>query len=437
MKQSMQQLVERWLLKFAVAYLRRTHPTIIAVTGSVGKTTTKELIAGVLKPSLNIRASLKSQNSLLGLPLSVLGIKAPPPRQPLKWAGVLYRAWRASFSLERPEAIVLELGVDHPGEMDQLLRAIKPTVGVILSVAPAHLDSADGQFASLAEIAAEKAKLAKIIPKSGLLLLNDDDPLVRAMAAGSRAKVVRFGGRGTATVRVTDISLDEFGTHFNLVIKKGSLGQTKTVKRPLTLPWLGGHFAQNALAAVIVGIELGLSLDQIERALKNLPAVPGRLRPLPGKNGMLILDDTYNANPVSMVAAIKTLAALPSKKSVRKVAVLGNMNELGAYAREAHGQVGVEMVRAELDYLMTVGERGLWIAEGALSGGFPPKNHRHFKTPEEAMREVPRHLKAGDTVLIKASQNGMRLERLTKELLENPAQAADLLVRQEVSWEKA
>lgn len=433
MKNYMQQFVERWLLKFAVAYLKRVNPTVIAITGSVGKTTTKELIAGVLKPNLSVRASQKSQNSLLGLPLSILGLKAPPPGQPFKWISVLFLAWRASVSQERPEAIVLELGVDHPGEMDQLLRAIKPIIGVVLSVAPAHLDSASGQFSTVAEIAAEKAKLATAIPNSGLLLLNDDDALVRTMAAGARAKVVRFGQRAASAVRATDITLDATGTRFTLAIKKGELGQTEAVKRSLKLPWLGEHFAVNALSAIAVGLEMGLSLDQIDQALQNLPAVPGRLSVLAGKNDMLILDDTYNANPTSMAAALRTLKALPV--SGRKVAVLGNMNELGAYAKEAHNQVGGAVAATEPDFLMTVGERGLWIAEGALASGFPPKNHRHFKTVSDAIREVPRHLKTADTVLIKASQNGMRLERLSKVLLKNPAQA-NLLVRQEASWEK-
>lgn len=426
-----EQFVEQFLAKQAKLLIDRLKPEVVAVTGSVGKTTTKELIAHILGSRLPIRASQKSQNSTLGVPLTVLGLE--PGTTPLSWLSCLVAAWRAARSASSVPLIIAEVGADKIGDIVTLGKLLKPKKAVILAVALAHLDQNAGQATTLTELAHEKGSLAEVLPKEGLLVLNRDDSRVMRMSSRTNANVVTFGQDHPADLRASHVHISLQGTSFELKIKTGLFGLPEAKSIRIETKLIGQQFVPDVLAAIAISLSYGFSLSEIKLALDKFSAQPGRMRPLAGKRGMILLDDTYNANPLSMASALQTLVDV--RVSGRRVAILGNMNELGAFAADAHQQIGKQVAELPIDYLATVGEQGAWIGEAAVANGLPAGQYRHFPTTENAMTGLPLLLRPKDTVLLKASQNGMRLERLVKVLMLHADQAATELVRQGSFWE--
>ncbi len=428
MRQKILTWLEQELAAAARIYLRRTRPEIIGITGSAGKTTTKELIACLVAPDKRLRVTKKSLNTPLGLALTVLGL--PHPDSLLGWLNLPFSAWLRAYTEPAVDCLVLEYGVDAPGDMAALLKIARPRVAVFVTVLPipAHMDAEHGQFATPEEVAKEKAELLLALPKDGLAVINADVALVRRSCAKTPARTVTFGSGREALVQAKKVNLAAAGLALSIRLPD------RRSLLPIQVPLLGRQFVPAILASIVVARELGVSAEAIAERLARFPGTPGRLQRISGKRQMTLLDDSYNASPGSMVAALDSLVTLPA--TGRRVAVLGNMNELGAYAKAGHAEVGQAVAEMKPDSLITIGERGQWIAEAAIEHGFSAGKHRHFATPEEAILELPRLLKAKDTVLVKASQNGMRLERLVKVLMKNPADAARLLTRQGRAWDR-
>src|SRR5919202_496711 len=394
--------VRRALQTWASATLRRYGPVVVGITGTVGKTSTKRAIATLLGGQGPVFRSRRSFNSLFGLPLA-LGTLDPADR----------------FA-------VLEMGVDRFGEMARLTELFRPRVAVVTNVAPAHLQYVSDED----HVAAKMSDLVAALPIDGCAVLNADDPRVRAMARRTEAPVIWYSvldrpadlPRQGELLTATEIETGSDGTRFKL----RSDGKAMAACVPL----LGRHSVYIALAAVGAALACGVSLDEAVARLTLIERQAGRLQPLHGSNGSTILDDTYNASPRSMLAALDTLADLPGR---RKIAVLGDMLELGDTAVSWHREIG-RRAGEIADLLVTKGDLGAEIAAGTRSvrpeGPTPVVTY----TTADVVAAVRRNLAPGDLVLVKGSADA-RMETVVAGLLAPGLDPFALLVRQEAAFD--
>lgn len=365
---ALQQLAGRWRERFS--------PTVIGITGSVGKSSTKELLTAVLAQRLSTLKSEKSFNNEIGLPLTLLALR--PEHQ----------------------AVVLEMGTYGPGEIALLARIARPQVGVVTNVSHSHLE----RMGTLETIARAKSELPAALPADGLAVLNGDEALVRAMAAATPAPVLFYGQGAGCDLRAVDVQSHGLkGIAFTVQVGGES--------RPLRCALAGRHSVYAALAAIAVARYLGLSWDEVQSGLL---AEQARLRlvRVPGAQGSTLLDDTYNASPASCRAALELLAELPG----RKIAVLGDMLELGSFEAEGHRLVG-QWAAGAVQELYVVGKRARLIGEAAAAAGLPLS--RVFFAPDTpaAIEMLQGRLKARDVVLVKGSR-AMEMDRIVAALKE-------------------
>jgi len=379
--------------RYAAFVVRRRGLRIVGVTGSAGKTGAKEMLAHVLAGGLRVFKSPKNYNGYFGLPIA-LGYLGPDV-----------------------DVAVLEMGIDRFGEMALMAGIAPPEVAVVTVVAPAHL----AIFGSIEAIAREKGELVAALPASGLAVLNADDPRVAAMAGRTQARAVFYGAAATADYRMEDLRLTRGGTEFTLIAGDRRI--------PARLPWLGVHYARTALAAVTVAEHFGMDLDAAVQRLASLPPNPGRLNPIPGRAGSLILDDSYNASPDAVLAGFAVLAEL---EATRRVAVLGDMAELGEGSDAAHRAVGRRAAEV-VDMLVTRGKSAALIAEGARAAGLDPAQVAVTYTAQDAIAAALPHLDAGAIALVKGSAVA-RMEQVVAGLMAEPDLAPELLVRQDAAW---
>jgi UDP-N-acetylmuramoyl-tripeptide--D-alanyl-D-alanine ligase len=366
----------RALHDLAAAWRTRFELPVVGVTGSVAKSSTKEAIATAVASRRRVLRSEGNENNEIGLPLTVLRL-AP-----------------------EHEAAVLEMGMYVPGDIAQLARIARPSIGVVTAVRPIHLSRAG----SLAAIEKGKGELVEALPAHGVAVLNADDAAVRRMAERTAARAVTYGFDRSAEVRAISIATRGVdGMTFELVTPRG--------ERPVELPRMGRHAVHNALAAAAIALELGLELDEVARALAIPWALPHRCEVLRA-DGIVIVDDTYNAGPDSMSAALETIAGLPG----RHIAVLGEMAELGELAEEAHAAVG-RQAAATLEQLVVVGDGARALTEAALAGGLDAGRVVHVGDAAAALREARARVEPGDVVLVKASR-ALELERVVEGLVE-------------------
>jgi UDP-N-acetylmuramoyl-tripeptide--D-alanyl-D-alanine ligase len=369
------------------------HLTVVGITGSSGKTTTKDLLAGLLAEAGSTVAPAGSSNNELGLPVTIL------------------RADRATRFL------VLEMGARGIGHIDYLTAIARPQIGVVLNVGSAHL----GEFGSRDAIARAKGELVEALPVAaagGLAVLNADDPFVTAMRTRTGARVVTAGESAAADVRAEAVELGPDGrARFELV--------TTASRMPVTLQLAGEHQVANALAAAAVALECGRRPDQVAAGLSAArPQSRWRMEITERADGVTVVNDAYNANPESMRAALKTLAIMA--KGRRSVAVLGPMAELGAAAGREHDALGRLAVRLDIAALIAVGEAARPIAQGAALEGSWNGESEWVPDVESAIARLGEELRAGDVVLVKASRSA-GLERIAAAMLSDevgPAKGA-------------
>jgi UDP-N-acetylmuramoyl-tripeptide--D-alanyl-D-alanine ligase len=360
----------RALARVAAAHRSRLELGVIGITGSVGKTSTKEVVVQVLRRRYTVLGSQGNLNNEIGLPITLLEADA------------------------RHDRAVLEMGAYHPGEIDDLCRIAEPQVGIVTTIGPTHLES----FGSLDAIEATKGELVEALPETGLAVLNGDDERVRRMADRAACPVVMYGLGAANVVRAANVETRGLaGIAFELLVPGGGV----RVETPL----VGRHSVYACLAAAAVALADDVDEREIALALGEAPARL-RLRQLTGRNGAIVLDDTYNAAPISMRAALDVLA----QHGGRRVAILGDMLELGEIEREAHSQVG-EHAASAADVLYAVGPRARDIGQSASRRGL---SDVHFADSTDDVAFEPR---AGDLVLVKASR-GMALERVVNRLIE-------------------
>src|SRR6266568_756999 len=443
------------LQQYARFTLDLWHPTVIAVSGSTGKTSTKEAIAATLSSNFATFKSWQNYNDLLGLPLSLGRLE------------------------ERHEYAVLELACDHPGEIRALCQIAHPSIGVLTNISPAQLQ----YFGTVEQLASELCTLLTAIPNEGSAIVNTDDALIRNV-------IVNVGERLTAPIKtfqpsmVQNMRVTWEGVRVDLPIvsdKEGWQMDTESGDHegrpnvPLTLHFesrlLGEHHASTLLAAYAVGMHCGLRSAEIQDALANLQPLPGRLNPLQGVEGTRLLDDTHNAVPASVIAGLETLKTLPASC---RIAVLGDMLRLGDFEEEAHRLVGQKAAQC-VDYLILRGEKAALIADAAHKAGLSSEHIIITSTHEDAARAVRNVLGEADksgvgaiqralrlvdksamganhrplrmkdsgnhlqkfvpTVFIKGSEE-TRMERVTELLMAEPEHAREQLVRQPPGWKQ-
>ena len=443
------------LQQYARFILDFWHPTVIAVTGSTGKTSTKEAIAAILTSNFATFKSWQNYNDLLGLPLSLGRLE------------------------ERHEYAVLELACDHPGEIRALCQIAQPSIGVLTNISPVQLQ----YFGTVERLAAELGALLTSLPSEGAAIVNSDDALIRDLIAnvedGLTMFIKTFAPSMVRNVRVTwegvqgdlAISDDEGaqsrrqaeGAQSRRQAQPGDREGRPYISSPIHFEshLLGGHHISTMLAAYAVGQHCGLKSVEMQNALANLRPLPGRLNPLQGIEGARLLDDTHNAAPASVIAGLEALKKLPASFCI---AVLGDMLWLGDFEEEAHRLVGQKAAQC-VDYLILRGENTTLIAESAIKAGLLPERIISTSTHEDAaqavrnvlvgadesamgsinrplrlsdksaMGAIHRPLRVAPTVLIKGSEE-TRMERVTELLMTQPEQAREQLVRQTPGWKQ-
>ena len=419
----MRKILQRILKILSKLVLKKYKPVIIAVTGSVGKTSTKEAIYHVLKTHWGehrIRRNLRNYNNEIGVPLTIFGLETCG-RSIFKWLIRFIKVfWMIIFRVPYPNFLVLEMGADRPGDIKYLVDFVHPKVGLITALGeiPVHVEF----FKGPEQIAEEKKVLVSSLKDDEVAILNYDDEIVREMGKDIKAKVFTYGLEEKADIRATNYDLrvdpDAKSSELNFKIEfKGSSVPAKLSNV------LGNQHLYCALAAAGVGIVFNMNLIEIAEALKEFSPLPGRMRLLSGIKNSLIIDDTYNAALLSMEAALESLKIFADK---RKVVVFGDMLEIGQYAPEAHRIVGKKAAEIA-DLIFTVGTRAKFIAESAARAGFPQNKIFQFMTSDEAAKVVQKEMNEGDIVLVKGSR-AMKMEKIVKEIMNEPEKAGDLLV---------
>lgn len=426
MKNIFKKLVVKILTWEAKQILHKYNPKIVGVTGSVGKTSTKDAIFTVLSAKYHVRKSEKSFNSEFGVPLTIIGSESGW-NNPVKWFQIFIKGfWLILYKTTYPEWLVLEVGADRPGDIKTLAEWLKPDIAVVTKLAkvPVHVE----YFKSPAEVIKEKAYLAKAVRQGGTLILNTDDEDVLSFKELAKGAVLTFGVHEEADLSASHISVmyekdEPMGMTFRIDHKGSSV--------PVVIKGaLGLQLVYPAIAALGVGATEEISLVDGAQALEAHEPPKGRMRIVPGIKKTTILDDTYNSSPVALTEALRALNNLKSKG--RKIAVLGDMMELGKYSSDEHKKAG-EAAAQVVDMLVTVGVRARYMAEGALLGGLSEKNVLQFENSREAGAYIQNLIKEGDLILIKGSQS-IRMERTVEEIMADPEHKADVLVRQDEEW---
>jgi len=408
--------------------LKKYKPTIIIVTGSVGKTSMKDAVAHVLMQDFFVRKSVKSYNSETGVPLTILGCSNPWNSHVL-WMRVIVEGFLLIFSKNHyPKILVLEVGADKPGDVKGMMSWITPDVVVVtkLPTIPVHVEA----YASPDATREEEFSPAHALSSEGTLIYSKDDSFADELAKGVSTNVLTYG---------FSINADVVGEYKGLVyegnIPKGFSADIFQDGRKECLfvnGAAGKHQLYPALGAYAVGMVFDLLPKHICESLKGYNPPQGRMRLHRGINNSILIDDSYNASPVAMVAALDTLTDIPA--AGEKIVVLGDMLELGTFSIEEHISIG-KYASKKVDLLITVGLRAKGIADGAHKARMAKKKMHHFNTSEEAAEFLKDTVQEGDVVLVKGSQ-GVRMERITEVLLEDKKHAKDLLVRQDVEWKK-
>ncbi len=388
---------------------------VVAVTGSVGKTSTKLAIAAVLRQKYRVLAHPGNYNSEIGLPMSIFEMDVPARLfDPFAWVRILRRIDRRLAKPFPYDVLVLEMGADAPGDVTKFMRYIRPDIGIVTAIAPAHIE----QFGSVDRVAEEKMALAR---GSRSVLLNAEDPRVMREAKALGGPIQTYG------VHAGGVCFQ--GITRNKQLRLSGRLQLHNGEVAVRTNFVGEHSLAALACAGAVGEDLGLDLGEIRQGIEDYRPVTGRMQVLEGVNGSMIIDDTYNSSPRATIAALQTLKHLPG----RHIAVLGSMNELGDLSDDAHREVG--RAAADVDLLITIGTAAnRHLAHTAVKSGLALDKAHPFLSPYSAGEYLRSQLRRGDVVLAKGSQNGVFAEEAIAMALADPADKSKL-VRQSKEWQ--
>ena len=357
--------------QIAGSWRNRFDIPVVAITGSNGKTTTKDLTAAALTQLGQVLKTSANFNNEVGVPLTLLQLNA------------------------NHKAAVVEIGMRGLGQIAELAKFVRPTIGIVTNVNETHIEL----LGSIENIARAKGELVDAIPAGGTVILNADDPHVAAMknSVADGVKVITYGLESPADVTAKNFLIGSISTEFVLT--------HAGIEYDFEIPMLGRHNVSNALAAVAAGLSLGLTIDEIQRGISTLTTTKMRFEVI-RRDGLTIVNDAYNASPASMRVALRTTAEIYDG---RKIAVLGDMLELGAVSEKLHREVGAELVKNNFDTLIALGELGKFIADGARDAGLT--NVYFVGSHEEAAQKILELVEEGDTILFKAS-HAMHMEKI-------------------------
>ncbi len=435
MKKIFRYLIVKILLFFTRLILKKYQPKIIAITGSVGKTSGKDAIFEIIKNRELARKSEKSFNSEIGLPLTVIGADNPW-QNPLGWLLVFYQALVLIWQKKSyPKTLVLEVGADRPGDISKIAPMLCPDIVVITSFGevPVHVEF----FASRDSLIAEKASLVLAAKKEALIVACGDDKDAKKIAQKSGRNFVLYGFgienkvRGNPPEIIFEESekgaLPKIAGLESVIKVHGEVGELKING------FLGKSKILAQLSALAVAHHEKIPLTEAVNLLTKTPWQPGRQKIIAGLKESTIIDDTYNSSPKALEDALESLF-LAGRGGGRKIAVLGDMLELGIESVPEHERLG-KLVREKADLLITCGIRAKGFGAGAISAGMPALAVLETKDSIEAGKTLQKVLQAGDIALVKGSQS-MRMEKAVEEVMKNPREKNDLLVRQDGIWEK-
>ncbi|MFH1182831.1 MAG: UDP-N-acetylmuramoyl-tripeptide--D-alanyl-D-alanine ligase [Candidatus Moraniibacteriota bacterium] len=406
------------------------NPLIIGITGSVGKSSAKEAVYWVLKNRYRVRKSQSNLNNQIGLPLTIIS-EIEPKGSLLRWAKVLALSLKLSFFRSRkyPRILILEMAVDRPKDMKYLLSIVNCKIGIVSNVGITHLE----YFRDEKQILKEKTRLLKQLPDNGLAIINYDDFQLRSFAKNLKKSILSFGFRPGADVRATDLKIGyspDLGEGVSLAQGISFRAHYKTIYLPLELPnVISKALVYPILAAVAVGVHMGMNLVEIASNLKNFRTLPGRMQLLRGKKGNLIVDDTYNSAPDSAKAALETLALVKSRK---KTAILGDMLELGSQEEPAHKELAKQIFPVASKVIL-VGKRTAITHKELRKLGFSKDKIFHFHLVTSLVKRLPNLVGKGEVILVKGSQ-GLRMEKVVEVLV--PRKNWKYLTRQDVYWKR-
>jgi UDP-N-acetylmuramyl pentapeptide synthase len=426
MKNFLQRTLSLILEKEASAVLNKYKPKIIAITGTVGKTSTRDTVATALSRFVSVRKSQKNFNTDIGIPLTILE-RDNPGRDIFGWLRVFVEGLvLLSFTNHYPEWLVIEVGTDQPGDIKKVTRWLSPDIVIVtkLSKVPVHVEA----FPAPEDLFNEKGNLVRALKPGGTLILNADDEDVLAYKNISSETVVLFGNASDLKANNYKITYAEDGKPDGTYFEVTAGEETVAVHIKGTL---GEQHISHVLAALAVCQVLKENLIIAAKSFFREAPTPGRMRILEGINNSTILDDTYNSSPIAVEEALKTLADV---RATRKIAVLGDMLELGKYSVDEHKKAG-ERVAKFADILITVGIRSRYTAEEALRAGMKKENVFQFDDSRQAAEYAKGIVEVGDIVLVKGSQS-VRMERVVEKIMANPKDKEKLLVRQDGDWKR-
>ncbi len=422
MKNILKSIVAFILSLAARAVVHRYRPRIVMVTGSVGKTSTKDAVAAVLAARFFVRASDKSFNSELGVPFTILGVKNPWC-SPLQWFSVLKSALALLILPNHyPNMLVLEVGADRPGDLARILRIATPEAVVVtrLPEISVHIES----YPTPEAVREEEFSPAYALAPAAPLIVSADDPYALDMAMRIPGRLISYGISDAATVRISDAGFYEVDAKIVGMRAKVHVGDKQ--EELVVEGSVGTIQLFPSAAALAVAIAFSIPLPEALRALGEYTPPPGRGRLFGGKNNSIIIDDSYNASPAAVEEGLSTLKTFPHAK--RRIAVLGDMLELGRYSLMEHERIGL-LAHGSADVIVAVGVRSRVFAKTAQSAEVIL-----FDNAFAAAAALPSLVREGDVILVKGSQS-IRMERVVEALLANPADVVQL-VRQEKAWKR-
>lgn len=408
--------------------LKKYKPKIIAITGSVGKTSTKDAIYSVLSDSFFVRKSEKSFNSEIGIPLTILGCPNAWSSLFLWTRNIFEGCVLIALRNHYPKWLILEVGADRPGDIRRIARWLKPDIVVVTRIpdVPVHVEF----FASPEEVLKEKGYLVQALKKDGILILNHDDENVMTFKQYAE-HLVTFGFTDGSDMQAANDKVyyhaggAPAGVRFRVDYKGNSV--------PIVVNGVvGRQHIDPALAALLVGSSQNLNIVAMGQSLSQHKAPPGRMKLIDGMSGSTIIDDSYNSSPIAVAEALNTLKELTTKG--KKIAVLGDMLELGSYTTEEHYKVG-KYAAEFVDILVTVGVRSQHIGKSAEQNGMKKKQIFILNDSDAAGMHLKKIIASGDLVLVKGSQS-VRMERIVEIIMAHPEKKKNLLVRQDEEWLK-
>ncbi len=434
-------LLEKILRFMAIVILKKYQPKVIGITGSVGKTSAKEAIFTVLNGQVKVRKNEKNYNNEIGLPLTILGVKSGE-RSIIKWLEIFFY-WLviAIFPINYPDVLILEMGADHPGDIKYLASFIKCEMAVITDISGSHLE----YFKTVNRVAKEKWELVKSLRKKRRAIVNLDNTQILKLVTKNqdqkkdnpkKINFLTFGFSEKADIKAEEVLYNYSEKIENIERVKGlsfKLNYQGTVIPVRLNNVLAKHNIYAALSGVAVGLEFKMNLVEIAKALENFSMPCGRMKPILGMNNTLIIDDSYNASPVSTKAALKVLGEI---KSNRRIVVLGDMLELGVDTEVEHKLIAREFLKNKGDIFLAVGQRMKFATEELKRLNFSTEKIFTYKNPNEAIEKLQKIIQSGDVILVKGSQ-GMRMEKIVESIIKNPSDIKEILCRQDETWKSS